>query len=348
MTASNKNKPRKYVLNIGDIFKTNYWGDVEVICNKNTKSILVRFLNTGNERTCRATDLRGGGVEDVDAKKAGLQRQDYVSPQRRAAFMRSGERYSSNLWGVVEVLEYKSSKEVLIMFIESGNVYTVQRDAILKGLVADVEESKRITAAAQKARRDAWQAKMDAYKDRQEELRGIKSKEKASKQLGRDVWRYTINLLRTCRKEAAAKASKLRIKIKSAEWYEKNRKHVIARASQYQKHNVERTRVRNRNRRSRRMGAKGSHTVHEVMLLLESQNNKCNCCSVELTESTRELDHIMPLALGGTNYISNLQWLCQFCNGSKNSTHPDEWAVYSTSYEFKKRRQERLSTAAAS
>lgn len=41
--------------------------------------------------------------------------------------------------------------------------------------------------------------------------------------------------------------------------------------------------------------------------------NKClNCKSEKIT-----LDHVVPLARGGTNHITNFQPLCRSCNGSK-------------------------------
>lgn len=34
------------------------------------------------------------------------------------------------------------------------------------------------------------------------------------------------------------------------------------------------------------------------------------------------MDHIMPLALGGTNTDDNIQLLCPTCNRSKHAKHP--------------------------
>jgi len=38
-----------------------------------------------------------------------------------------------------------------------------------------------------------------------------------------------------------------------------------------------------------------------------------------------EVDHIYPIALGGTNEGSNLQLLCRFCNRSKGAKHPVDY-----------------------
>ena len=51
----------------------------------------------------------------------------------------------------------------------------------------------------------------------------------------------------------------------------------------------------------------------------ERDNFQCQSCGKKLTETTLNLDHIIPLAKGGSNDISNLQTLCQECNQRKNA-----------------------------
>lgn len=123
-------------------------------------------------------------------------------------------------------------------------------------------------------------------------------------------------------------------KLISKQGYEDNRETRIAQASQYQKDNLEKVVTFNANRRARRKKADGYHTLEEVQALAQSQNNLCNCCGSPLIKGNKHLDHIMPIILGGSNYISNLQYLCRFCNLSKNGSHPDEWAIYSESDVF--------------
>lgn len=59
---------------------------------------------------------------------------------------------------------------------------------------------------------------------------------------------------------------------------------------------------------------KGSFTDEQWLALCEKYGNKCLKCNrkAELT-----VDHIVPLPLGGTNDISNIQPLCRRCNASK-------------------------------
>lgn len=59
--------------------------------------------------------------------------------------------------------------------------------------------------------------------------------------------------------------------------------------------------------------------------LLELQNWLCayhDFCWSDLKETGYELDHIMPIALGGTNTDNNVQLLCPFCNRKKSNLHP--------------------------
>lgn len=60
--------------------------------------------------------------------------------------------------------------------------------------------------------------------------------------------------------------------------------------------------------------------------LLIAQRCKCAGCS-KFFEATWDchLDHNLPLALGGTNDVENLQLLCQHCNSTKQAKHPTVW-----------------------
>lgn len=84
-----------------------------------------------------------------------------------------------------------------------------------------------------------------------------------------------------------------------------------------------------RNRRALKMSAEGKHTASEVKSIFQSQRGLCANCKTKLsTEGNNKyhVDHIMPLALGGSNWPKNLQCLCPKCNLSKGAKHPDIWA----------------------
>lgn len=55
--------------------------------------------------------------------------------------------------------------------------------------------------------------------------------------------------------------------------------------------------------------------------LMASQRGLCVCCGEILGENAH-LDHIMPIALGGSNTDDNMQLLRQRCNNQKHAKHP--------------------------
>jgi 5-methylcytosine-specific restriction endonuclease McrA len=59
--------------------------------------------------------------------------------------------------------------------------------------------------------------------------------------------------------------------------------------------------------------------------LFEQQAGLCVYCERVLGRGYCA-DHIMPLALGGSNWITNIQLLCRSCNSKKWATDPAEFA----------------------
>lgn len=80
-----------------------------------------------------------------------------------------------------------------------------------------------------------------------------------------------------------------------------------------------------RNRRSLLKAAEGWHTPQEIEGVMVYQEYQCNNCFVDITNDYHA-DHIMPLVLGGSNWITNIQLLCPTCNLRKGDLHPDEFA----------------------
>jgi len=80
-------------------------------------------------------------------------------------------------------------------------------------------------------------------------------------------------------------------------------------------------RANKRNYRARKRTAEGSHTADEILALFSKQRGKCAYCRKPLTKGYHA-DHIVALAEGGSNWISNIQLTCPRCNHSKNRTDP--------------------------
>lgn len=77
-------------------------------------------------------------------------------------------------------------------------------------------------------------------------------------------------------------------------------------------------------RRARKRGALEKYTANDVERILKLQQRKCPVCIFEIGEKY-EIDHIMPLALGGENTPRNIQILHVSCNRSKHARHPVEF-----------------------
>lgn len=90
--------------------------------------------------------------------------------------------------------------------------------------------------------------------------------------------------------------------------------------------NPEKVRVIQRRRTVRRHAAEGEHTAEQVTELLAIQRFKCAYCKAKIVKKRYEADHIQPLALGGSDWISNIQILCPDCNRKKGMKDPIVWA----------------------
>jgi 5-methylcytosine-specific restriction endonuclease McrA len=94
--------------------------------------------------------------------------------------------------------------------------------------------------------------------------------------------------------------------------------HGLSRTAEY-------IRIYHATRRARERGAEGRHTHKEVEDLYATQGGKCVYCPSVLPLGDMHRDHIIPLAKGGTNWISNIQLLCPSCNLRKSDADDDEF-----------------------
>lgn len=108
-------------------------------------------------------------------------------------------------------------------------------------------------------------------------------------------------------------------------WRDANRDRWDEAAREWQAANKERLTVARRNRRARVRNADGSHTLAEITELLKKQRYRCAACRKSIRAGFHA-DHVMPLFLGGSNDIGNIQLLCKSCNSGKGAKHPDDWA----------------------
>lgn len=81
----------------------------------------------------------------------------------------------------------------------------------------------------------------------------------------------------------------------------------------------------NARRRAARLGAEGSHSAADIRHLLLLQRGRCGYCRIRV-RLRFHVDHIFPLARGGSNARKNLQILCPSCNLRKNAKDPLHFA----------------------
>jgi 5-methylcytosine-specific restriction endonuclease McrA len=119
-----------------------------------------------------------------------------------------------------------------------------------------------------------------------------------------------------CRENGRANKDKIRDQ-------HKTRPDISRRAStKWAKKHPDRKRAVENRRRARQSAAGGSYTASDIAEIAKAQRGLCAYCPTILTRPTRHIDHIQPIAKGGTNNRSNLQLLCQPCNSSKGARDP--------------------------
>lgn len=131
-------------------------------------------------------------------------------------------------------------------------------------------------------------------------------------------------LLESTRK--CAKANPDRTLEYQRKYREANRKRTREAVRNWRNANPDKVNIKAQNRRAKIKGNGGKLSTDIVQALLTKQNNKCACCGADLMQAGYHLDHIMPIALGGTNTDDNVQLLTPKCNLSKGAKHPDDWA----------------------
>jgi 5-methylcytosine-specific restriction endonuclease McrA len=110
----------------------------------------------------------------------------------------------------------------------------------------------------------------------------------------------------------------------SAKWREDNPERAKAAVSKWKALHLEKRKIYNQNRRARKLEAGGKLSHGLSIHLFKLQKGKCPCCGKPLGDNYH-MDHIMPIALGGTNTDDNIQLLRQRCNNQKKDKHPIEF-----------------------
>jgi 5-methylcytosine-specific restriction endonuclease McrA len=118
--------------------------------------------------------------------------------------------------------------------------------------------------------------------------------------------------------------NKERIAQRQRAYYLKNKEYVAARQLIYLSNNPEWARQRLNTRHVRKLQAEGTHAAADIQAQYERQKGRCYWCNVKVG-NTYDVDHIVPLSRGGTDWPENIVITCPSCNRSKGNKLPHEW-----------------------
>jgi 5-methylcytosine-specific restriction endonuclease McrA len=110
-------------------------------------------------------------------------------------------------------------------------------------------------------------------------------------------------------------------KVRSDEWYRNNRARKYAKNRAWAVAHPQEVRAFWQKRYALEKNAPGSFGADDLRQLFEQQEGCCHYCDVYLTKGF-EMDHYIPLSLGGTNEASNIVLACMPCNRSKGNKLP--------------------------
>lgn len=99
-----------------------------------------------------------------------------------------------------------------------------------------------------------------------------------------------------------------------------------ARTAAWSKKNPDARRAHFYNRLALKKRIGGKHTAADIKEFFSLQRGKCACCRASIKRGYH-VDHIEPLARGGSNDRANIQLLCPTCNLRKGAKAPERWAA---------------------
>lgn len=185
-----------------------------------------------------------------------------------------------------------------------------------------------------RARQQIWRAKNAAkikayaadYREKTREKRRDYAKRMRAENPERakaiDAARYWANPGKENARVAAYRAANPdKIQAASAAYRRDNRDKTLAATSVWRAANPKTCRGHEHARRARKMASGGQLSPGLAGKLFKLQKGKCACCAQPLGDDYH-MDHIMPLARGGSHDDRNIQLLRAICNHQKHAKDP--------------------------
>ena len=136
--------------------------------------------------------------------------------------------------------------------------------------------------------------------------------------LHKDVWWLKVDpekRLQAARKWYAKPSTVEYMKEYRKRKYAANKEAINATSREYKKKNKARLNFNTHKYRAKKYGVLATATYEEWLALCAHYQGRCLCCG---EQKPLVVDHIVPMVLGGSHTLDNLQPLCKPCNTKKH------------------------------
>ena len=140
---------------------------------------------------------------------------------------------------------------------------------------------------------------------------------------------YREHVLEQCKASETKPERRVKIRLYKRERYHNNPEHRRRHKAGIERYNQtdrgkNAHRVTSSKRRAKKRNAEGFYTNDDIEVQYRSQSGKCWHCGKQL-KGKYEVDHLIPLDKGGTNWPNNIVCACRKCNRSKGAKLTIEW-----------------------
>ena len=196
-------------------------------------------------------------------------------------------------------------------YVSGGQCCACLADAFRSYRASNLEKERTRRKSYYASTRDK---ELQRYEENRE---AILAAQKASRDKDRKAVRAAQNARRTTKQDQYRNSDRL--------YRQNNRATIRSRQNAWECQHPEARKPKKHRRRARLKGASGNHSPDDIRRIHRLQKGKCAMCRISL-RNRYEVDHINPLARGGSNDASNLQLLCKPCNASKAARDPLDFA----------------------
>lgn len=119
---------KKLNVNAGEVYKTNLYGDVEILEYVNSNKVKIRFKDTGYERYAVFAHIKTGNVRDLSVKRRAML--GVVSLNKEEMV---GKEFTTKHCGKCKVIDYKGYDSVVVEFYEPKYITTCSKSSLITG-----------------------------------------------------------------------------------------------------------------------------------------------------------------------------------------------------------------------